>query len=242
MQATALGRYLLYGRGMDFPAETASGALGRVTTPGASADFVVRSAASGTFTLRTLGSRKVVSASGADGRLTLVEADAAGDAARFSFVPSTGCQTFPELSTDTDGEPSKGKTPFGAVRGWLDSINHMMAFEFIGGSIHCGRPWSPYGAAIALSDCADHGPNGSTAAVENALSYGDPLHMHTRRRVARLQGLADGAVADPRAGVLEVARARLARRTAADGRRRGRQRAALRAVPAHVVTRATRWR
>jgi hypothetical protein len=179
LQATALGRYLLYGRGRDFPAEAAGGGLGRVTTPGPSADFVVRTAGASAFTLATLGSGKRITASGAGGVLTLAGGDAAGPDAQFAFVPATGCQTFPELSTNTVGEPSKGKTPFGSIRGWLDSINHMMAFEFIGGSIHCGRPWSPYGAAVALTDCADHGPNGSTAAVENALSYGNPLHMHT---------------------------------------------------------------
>ncbi|MCW2957734.1 MAG: hypothetical protein JWP18_537, partial [Solirubrobacterales bacterium] len=179
MQATDLGRYLLYGRGRDFPAENADGTLGRATTPGPAADFVVRSAGAQAFTLTTLRGGRVLSASGPGGALVLAAKGTDDAATRFAFVPATGCQTFPELTTNTSGEPSKGRTPFGTVRGWLDTINHMMAFEFIGGAIHCGRPWSPYGAAIALTDCADHGPNGSTAAVENALSYGDPLHMHT---------------------------------------------------------------
>src|SRR3712207_8786269 len=47
------------------------------------------------------------------------------------------------------------RSPFGAVRGLLDAHMHMMAFEFLGGRIHCGRPWHPYGAPSALVDCPD---------------------------------------------------------------------------------------
>ncbi len=179
MQATDLGRYLLYGRGRDFPAEAADGSVARIQAPGETADFALRSVAPGTFTLTTLKSGRVLSASGPGGALVLVGKDAAGPASHFAVVPAMGCQDFPELDTNTTGEPSKGKTPYGEVRGWLDSIDHMMAFEFIGGSIHCGRPWSPYGAAVALVDCPDHGPDGTTAGVENALSFGDPTHRHT---------------------------------------------------------------
>ena len=47
-------------------------------------------------------------------------------------------------------------TPFGEVRGTIDGHMHMMAFEFLGGNAHCGRPWHPYGAPYALVDCPDH--------------------------------------------------------------------------------------
>ncbi len=177
LQATALGRYLLYGRDQKVLAETGDGTVGRLATPGPSADFTVRSAGPSQFTFTTFATKKRLEV-GPAGALRLT-AGAGEGAGALKLVPGTGCADFPELSTDTKGEPSKGATPFGSVRGWLDSINHMMAYEFIGGSIHCGRPWSPYGAAVALTDCADHGPNGSSAAVENALSYGDPTHMHT---------------------------------------------------------------
>ncbi len=179
MQATALGRYLLYDRGRDFPAEGSDGAVARIASPGETADFALKNVGPRTFTLTTLKTGRLLSATGPDGALVLVGQGAAGDATHFTFLPAAKCQTFPELSTNTTGEPSRGRTPFGDVRGWLDSIDHMMAFEFIGGSIHCGRPWSPYGAAVALRDCPDHGPNGSTAALENALSYGDPTHQHS---------------------------------------------------------------
>ena len=67
---------------------------------------------------------------------------------------------------------------------------HMMAFEFLGGRVHCGRPWHPYGVAYALVDCPDHEPGGAGAVVENTLSYGNPVGTHDTRRLADVQGLA----------------------------------------------------
>ena len=52
----------------------------------------------------------------------------------------------------------------------------MMAYEFLGGDVHCGRPWSPYGVTVALVDCPDH--YGTVAPVENVLSYGNPARTH----------------------------------------------------------------
>ena len=63
----------------------------------------------------------------------------------------------------------------------VDAHMHMMAFEFLGGRVHCGRPWSPYGVATALQDCPDHGPNGIGAVGENTLSYGNPVGTHDTR-------------------------------------------------------------
>lgn len=180
MQATALGRYLLYGRQMEFPAEDGlTGGVSAIRVPGETADWTTTSIRSGVFSFSALRTGKVLSASGPGGALTLAPKGTTGKDTEFTAVPGASCQTFPELDTNTTGEPSKGATPFGSVRGWFDSIDHMMAFEFIGGAFHCGRPWSPYGASIALTDCPDHGPNGSTAVLENALSYADPTHMHT---------------------------------------------------------------
>src|SRR6185436_9012999 len=58
---------------------------------------------------------------------------------------------------------------------------HMMAFEFLGGRVHCGRPWHRFGVAAALQDCPDHGPNGAGAVGENTLSYGNPVGTHDTR-------------------------------------------------------------
>ena len=54
---------------------------------------------------------------------------------------------------------------------------HHMAFEFLGGDAHCGRPWHRFGAPFALRDCTDHEPNGCGAVLENVL-YGEPARCH----------------------------------------------------------------
>ena len=52
----------------------------------------------------------------------------------------------------------------------------MMAFEFLGGSAHCGRPWHEYGAPFALVDCADHEASGGCGAVLETAFGGSTCH------------------------------------------------------------------
>jgi len=54
---------------------------------------------------------------------------------------------------------------------------HMMAFEFLGGRAHCGRPWHRFGVEYALVDCPDHYPIGQSP-LENAVSSGAPGPTH----------------------------------------------------------------
>ena len=122
-----------------------------------------------------------VLAAGDGGTLVLDDRGAAGDRARFAFEPLDGCADYPEAETNVTGEPTRGATAFGEVTGMVDAHMHMMAFEFLGGRVHCGRPWSPYGVATALQDCPDHGPNGIGAVGENTLSYGNPVGTHDTR-------------------------------------------------------------
>jgi hypothetical protein len=169
LQATALGRYLLYGSGRDFLGY--GGLIPRVRSqaaPSESADWTVGDGYVLRLGDKSLGVR--------EGRLVL------GDVAtRFGFEPAEGCADYPEAETNVAGEPSRGATPFGEVRGLLDAHMHMMAFEFLGGRVHCGRPWHPYGVASALVDCPDHEPGGAGAIGENVLSYGNPVGTHDTR-------------------------------------------------------------
>ena len=172
-QATALGKYLLYGRDSDYlvagtdRAETASRAS-------EAADWTVEGGG-GTFTF-TNGNRKLaVSPSGE----LIVGGD--GDAARFSLEPAQGCAVYPEAGVNATGTPGTGATPYGEARGFVDAHLHTMAFEFIGGSIRCGRPWHPYGVEYAMVDCPDHEPNGLGApggVAEGILSTGNPANPH----------------------------------------------------------------
>ena len=76
------------------------------------------------------------------------------------------------------GAPKRGASSWGEVSGLIDAHMHMMAFEFLGGRAHCGRPWHPYGVAYAMVDCPDHEPRGAGAVVENTISYGNPVGFH----------------------------------------------------------------
>ena len=64
------------------------------------------------------------------------------------------------------------------MTGLLEGHLHAMAFEFLGGRVHCGKPWDERGIAFALRDCPDHTGNGAGAVLENILSTGNPLGTH----------------------------------------------------------------
>jgi hypothetical protein len=186
LQATDLGRYLLYTRSGEFVAAVpgalpvlAAEQVGTASAPSEKADWRVDDAGGGAFrlVLPAAGGR-VLAASGPGGRLELVAPAAAGDSARFAFEASDGCASYPEPETNATGTPSRSRFAFGEVRGLIDAHMHMMAFEFLGGRAHCGRPWHPYGAPHALVDCPDHYPNGGGAVLENTVSYGNPVGTH----------------------------------------------------------------
>ncbi|HEX6945033.1 MAG TPA: hypothetical protein VF196_02500, partial [Casimicrobiaceae bacterium] len=169
MQATELGRYLLYGLKRDFLSAGSDGKVAPAADPSPSGDWRVDPAAGGfRLTLPDAGG-KALTASGST--LTM------GDGSTFTFAAADGCPVYPEVDVNATGGPSTGATSFGEVSGLLDAHMHMMAFEFLGGRAHCGRPWHRYGAPYALVDCPDHYPNGSGAVLENTL-YGNPARTH----------------------------------------------------------------
>jgi microsomal dipeptidase-like Zn-dependent dipeptidase len=171
MQATALGRYLLYGPDGRMPAAGALDGLTPTATPGPAADWSVADAASG-LRLTNLSTGKQLGL-GALGRL------AQTTPASWTFEPAQGCADFPEVQVNVSGQPFKGASPTARVRGFLDDHIHLGAFEFLGGRFHCGRPWSPYGVTVALRDCADHYPNGAGAVAENFFNTGTPVGQHS---------------------------------------------------------------
>jgi hypothetical protein len=89
---------------------------------------------------------------------------------------TTGCAAYPEIGTGVSGRPHAGVTDIQEVRGYVDAHTHGMAYEFLGGEVHCGKPWDKYGVAFALVDCEDHTlTTGKGAALEAVLS-GRPTH------------------------------------------------------------------
>ncbi len=85
-----------------------------------------------------LGDR-VLSVDGA-GRLVLT--GAAGPGSQFSMEKASGCAPFPEVEIGVTGAPTKGSTAYTETAGFVDAHMHGMAFEFLGGRAHCGKPWS----------------------------------------------------------------------------------------------------
>ena len=170
-QATDLGTYLLYGTGRTFMGQGLLGAVAPVPTPGAGTDWTVEKEGSA-FTF-TIPSRKVALSKGPFEVLH----DGAGT--RFVLRLTTGCEPWPEVETGVSGAPFKGTSDVQEVRGYLDAHTHGMAFEFLGGDLHCGRPWHPYGVTYALKDCPDHTlTGGSGALLENVLKKGTPVDPH----------------------------------------------------------------
>ena len=173
MQATRLGSYLFYGRDRDFMARGALGNVAPAPGAGPDADWQVNNAGGGAFTILLPSRNQALTV--AAGRLALTDP---ADAGVFTFEPAQGCAVYPEVETSATGRPFTSRTPWGEVKGMIDLHLHAMAFEFLGGKAHCGRPWSPYGAPHALVDCQDHQVgNGCGAVLENAL-YGNPVRCH----------------------------------------------------------------
>ena len=173
LKATALGSYMLYGRARDYLARDSGGNVAPAPDSGPDADWTV-TVQGNSFRL-ALGDR-VLSVDGA-GRLVLTGAP--GPGSQFSMEKASGCAAFPEVETGVTGAPSKGSTPYTETAGFVDAHMHGMAFEFLGGKAHCGKPWSRYGVEKALVDCPDHEQaRGGAALVENVLSYGTPARSH----------------------------------------------------------------
>jgi hypothetical protein len=178
---TELGRYLLYSPQQTFLGNTGTLAaqLGYRTAPDEQANWTVTQAAPGQFRLFLPGA----------GYLSVAPTQAAtfvaapGDTTQFTPYKRSGCADFPEISTNVEGDPTAGTTPYEETRGYIDAHTHGMAFEFLGGDVHCGRPWSPWGVTVALKDCPDHYySNGYGAVLEDFLSgmtHHDPVGWPT---------------------------------------------------------------
>ncbi len=130
---------MLYGRQRDYLAGTSQNRVESATAVSQLANWRVEQAGAGAFRLRlpAAGNRGLSSG----GALSLGTADV------FTLVSTSGCAAFPEVETERPGLPRKGTTSYTETRGLLDAHIHMMAFEFLGGRAHCGRPWSQFGAA-----------------------------------------------------------------------------------------------
>jgi len=170
-QATDLGTYLLWDSQRRFLTST-TGAATATNAPATAAEWTAqRYRVKGRFTFKSLtGNRLGTSSQGIIGTSTPTS---------YYLTKANGCPSWPDVSVGVSGGPFGGKTSYQEVRGYVDAHTHGMAFEFLGGSVHCGRPWHRYGAALALVDCPDHAiANGNGAVLENFLHSGTPTGSH----------------------------------------------------------------
>jgi len=167
MQATALGNYLLYGTGGEMVARAGQDGIVVSTEPGPAADWVLSANDAG-LALTNVETESALAAAD-DGQLIQAPNDAGS---RWSLDATDGCEAFPDIDPGATGEPFVGTGADQPARGYFDSHTHVSAFTFLGGAIHCGRPWSPYGVTVALSDCPDHENGGVGVIVESLFRDG----------------------------------------------------------------------
>ncbi|NYG54481.1 hypothetical protein [Nocardioides perillae] len=147
-QATDLGRYLLYTRDRRFLVLG-----GTAAEPSDAAVWAARRLGPGLFQLSAPGGSRTE-----------------------RLRTTTGCAAYPEVQVGVRGLPHGGATSFQEVRGYADLHTHGMAYEFLGGEAHCGKPWDRFGAPYALVDCEDHTLTGGNGAALEALLSGKPSH------------------------------------------------------------------
>ena len=212
MQATDLGRYLLYGKDRDFlasarsrsstcprsrrsrrPSGAARKRIQSETAPSEPADWRVeaRRAPSRSRCPR----RAARSASTARATLVLTACRRA-----LRVRARDGLRRLPRGRDQRDRPADQAaRLPFGEVRGLVDAHMHMMAFEFLGGRIHCGRPWHPFRRARRAGRLPrPRAQRRRRDRREHALLR-QPARHPRHARLADAQGLAAPRLADPRA-------------------------------------------
>lgn len=163
-KATRLGGYLLHTAAGELA--VVNGSVKVAAKPSAAADWTATR--SGTGYRFDVGAGKALTVAG--GRLV------PGAGTTFALRTASGCPSYPEADINVTGDPFAGETTYQEVRGFVDAHTHGMAFEFLGGKVHCGRPWHAYGAPYALVDCLDHTLTQGKGALLESLLSGEASH------------------------------------------------------------------
>src|SRR4051812_37601085 len=116
MQATALGRYLLYTPERKFIAAQDDGSVAAADAPSPAADWQVTEAGGGAFPPKP--------------------SPGGPEPPDVPFPPADGCAVYPEAGLDATGTPGKGAPPYGHVGGLVEGHMHWMSFQYFGGRFH----------------------------------------------------------------------------------------------------------
>ncbi|BAH35356.1 hypothetical protein RER_46480 [Rhodococcus erythropolis PR4] len=173
LHAAQLGRFMLYGPDGSMLSHDGADSVLATSEATPSTDWTVMSTGESFVLTATSNGRQLISR---DLMLTMSDPGDVPESA-FTLIPRDGCADFPEAKVGANGVPGE-IGPNGEVTGFIDTHVHMNASEFMGGNLHCGRPFDPQGVTAALVDCPDHQPDGIPALLENVLSYGNPFETH----------------------------------------------------------------
>jgi hypothetical protein len=147
--------------------------VGTVASPSEAAEWTVYNDLAETYFVLVNNTADQALTASTDGDLSFTAFDSTADALgvlqdeslipdgqRFKFIPSTGCEVFPDLSANVDGPTFSGTRSDGTVAGFADVHVHWSATDFLGGAEH-GWPYHKLGVTEALGDCLQtHGPQG----------------------------------------------------------------------------------
>ncbi len=101
----------------------------------------------------------------------------------FQLVRQDGCTPFPEVTTNVEGSREQLKGDVNQpVRGFIDPHTHISSYQFMGGRMMAGKPFSPWGVEDALKDSKDlHGENGSLDMIGNLYTFGNLENRYDTR-------------------------------------------------------------
>jgi microsomal dipeptidase-like Zn-dependent dipeptidase len=179
LKPTGLVTYMLQDQGRKLMAVDSTGEVSRDRAPGKRAEWAIRRASQGSFSIISTASGRHLAVDAETGDLTLAPARSGGPNSRFEFFPYRGCKRFPEARVGAPGKPFKGTKPNGTVFGFADDHLHITADMRAGGRVIYGESFDRFGITEALGHDADeHGPDGSLDVTGNLLRTGSPAGTH----------------------------------------------------------------
>ena len=170
-KATDLGTYLLYSKNREYLATT--GTLGLDPEPSAGAEWT---ADQGRQRLRAALLGALPHADGHD-------VHPRQPAPRDPAGAPRGCTAFPSPRSTSADDPTPASAPSRRCGGSSTRHTHGMAFEFLGGDVHCGRPWHKYGVTVRPGRLPR--PHRSPAATARPWRRSCPANPATTRSAGR---------------------------------------------------------